>query len=81
MISRNPDIEGHADNSDSKRMDSFDTIIGNPAEHFTEDTFSGLTSSPSRLEEQDGVLVLTFIENAFEPQELLKMQVCDSGNY
>ena len=72
LISRNPDIDGYADDGRTKRMDSFDTIIGNPAVHFMEDTFSGLTSSPSSLEDHDGVLVPNFVENAFEPQELLK---------
>ncbi len=72
IISRNPGIPGYADDDRSRRMDCFASIIGNPAVHFMEDTFSGSTSSPSRLEERDGMLNPNFTEDAFEPKELLK---------
>lgn len=72
IISRNPSIPGYADNGGSRRMDSFAGIMGNPAVHFMEDTFSGVTSSPSELENHNGTLVPNFTEDAFEPKELLK---------
>lgn len=73
VISRNPDIPGFADDSSSRSgMTSLSAIVGNPAVHFLEDTFSGLTSSPDRLVEVGGHLVPNIVENAFEPKELLK---------
>lgn len=73
LISRNPAIPGYADDyNGSTRMNSLTTIIGNPATHFLEDTFSGCTNSPDKLIEQNGRLVPNIDENAFEPKELLK---------
>lgn len=72
LISRNPSIPGFIDDGNTKRLNSLKRISGNPAIHFLEDTFSGRTSSPDKLERVAGVLVPNIIEDAYEPKELLK---------
>ncbi|MEO6728176.1 MAG: hypothetical protein ABIM96_04560 [Candidatus Saccharimonas sp.] len=73
LISRNQSIPGYADDyHNTTRMNSLATIVGNPATHFLEDTFSGCTNSPDKLVEKNGKLVPNIDENAFEPKELLK---------
>lgn len=49
LISRNRNIPGYIDDDVIRKMACFSSIIGNPAVHFMEDTFSGLIKSPQRL--------------------------------
>lgn len=72
LISRNASIPGYADDG-SGQMPSMRAIIGNPAVHFIEDTFSGLTSSASMLlAAEDGTLHPDIKQDAYPAPELLK---------
>ena len=72
LISRSHSIPGYADDG-SGQMSSMDSIVGNPAVHFMEDTFSGLTSSAKRLlKGRDGTLVPDIKQDAYPAEELLK---------
>lgn len=71
LISKNYSIPGYAD-SDSQPMASLESVIGNPAVHFMEDTFSGDIPSPSELVSKDGKLVPNTGDRGYPPAELLK---------
>lgn len=49
LISRTPEANGFIDDDDSRTMQAFETIVGNPAIHFMEDTYSGPIKSPKAL--------------------------------
>lgn len=77
MISKNPSIPGYIHDDHDKFLHALSRgISGNPAIHFLEDTFSGTTSSPSRLvrDEATGNMVpeMREGEDAYEPAELMK---------
>lgn len=73
IISRSHGIPGYADDSsNAERMRSLSFVPGNPAVHFLEDTFSGRTTSPTKLIERGDTLVPNFVEDLYDPRELLK---------
>lgn len=71
LISKNYSIPGYAD-SDEHPMSSLQSVIGNPAVHFMEDTFSGNIPSPSELIDIDGVLTPNTADRSYPAAELLK---------
>ncbi len=77
MISVNPNIPGYIHDGQDKFLHALSRgISGNPAVHFLEDTFSGTTSSPSRLvrDTATGNMVpeMREGEDAYESAELMK---------
>lgn len=75
LISKNGSIPGYIDGPDNPgRVASVAQVIGNPAIHFLEDTFSGVTGSPKQLIEVDGVPQPLFERglDAYPGRELLK---------
>lgn len=71
LISKNSTVPGYADNY-SQPMSALESVIGNPAVHFMEDTFSGTITSPSELVDVDGTLTPNTADSSFPPKELLK---------
>jgi hypothetical protein len=72
LISRNISTPGYADETSNRQMRSMESIIGNVAVHFLEDTFSGPIKSPSRLIEQGGVLVPDTHDQGYPPAISMK---------
>ncbi|MDO8555368.1 MAG: hypothetical protein Q7R75_02280 [bacterium] len=54
LISRTEEANGFIDDGKSKQFPIFKNIMGNPAVHFIEDTFSGPIQSPTKLEKTNG---------------------------
>lgn len=71
LISKNRSIPGYADN-DTSPMSSLTSVVGNPAVHFLEDTFSGDIPSPTQLIDVDGTLMPNTEHGQYPPEELLK---------
>lgn len=80
LISKTPEIPGYADGTES-HMASVRNVVGNPAIHFMEDTFSGAMPSPARLIDQDGRLVPNTLNDAFPPAEALKREFAMKAIY
>ena len=72
LISRTSEANGFIDNGNDLQLSTFKTIIGNPAVHFLEDTFSGDIQSPTLLEDVDGELQPDTLNSGYPPEIDLK---------
>ncbi len=74
LISKASDIiPGYADGREHS-MTSVETVVGNSAVHFLEDTFSGSIPSPNNLIEVDGKLQPNTMNEEYPPDEALKRE-------
>ncbi|HMI09326.1 MAG TPA: hypothetical protein VK497_02905 [Candidatus Saccharimonadales bacterium] len=71
LISKTSEVPGYADGQ-SSRMTSTDTVMGNPAVHFLEDTFSGPIPSPKSLIHSSAELEPDTVNESFPLEEMLK---------
>jgi hypothetical protein len=67
LISKTPEVPGYATN-----MTSVEEVIGNPAIHFLEDTFSGPIPSPTELVDTGNGIEPNTVHETFPPEEMLK---------
>ena len=71
LISKTSSVPGYADGQHNK-MASIDSVSGNPAVHFLEDTFSGTMPSPTSIIHSDIGFVPNTVNESYPPEEMLK---------
>lgn len=75
LISRTSEARGFIDNGQDRKLPVFEHIMGNPAVHFLEDTFSGGIKSPSVLEETEKGLQPDTRDTEYPPDIAIKREV------
>ncbi len=73
LISRTPQANGYLD-TPQYTMSSVVNVVGNPAVHFLEDTYSGSIASPTRLVETGSELVPDTISSEYSGEIALKRE-------